>query len=541
MNSKENNGWINKIQLIFLFFFFLFFSYKVNASEYSRTESEIRDIAIDFFTEKQKNENENIFGSYQGNKGLKSVSLNYEVEKNITVFSAGDNGFIVVTDDKRAPEILAYSINSNLDISDTNIMSLLKFYSCQVEDIKRSSFKYENEIQNDVISPLLEEKGINYGQNIPYNMFTPTIELGEYIGKNSPTGCVATAAAQIMKYYDFPIFGEKDAEYILSNSFFKKHRYLTSAISNNLYEWYNILPSYSGIESDELKSPVAYLMRDLGVTLSMNYGIESGSDGKKLVQSLTRNFGFSNSLKLISKANYTTENWESILKKELRESRPVYYQGLIDINYGHAFLIDGVDEYGLYHINWGLSGLSNGYYKLGEFNPHYLQNKNIGYNSRQKAIIGIYPDTNKIKKDIEKFIFNCQNNNFLSDKTKIQQERILAFLRSSIEQIPSIDDKKALQNKLNDIDAFQINIDNSYKLNVSKWITGNINSKKYPQIYIKALINNIPKSMCLSNTKNNTWRYYLPDLKEKDDLTVTIYNKKFKLLATLKTKIGSEN
>lgn len=535
---KENCTWFKITQLTFLVIFILFFSCKVNASDFVRTEAEIRDIAIDFFMEKQNDEGMNICGSYQADKKLNSIPLNYNLEKNLTAFNIGNNGFIVLTDDKRAPEILAYSTNNNLDISNNNIMSLLKFYSCQVEDVKESTTKYENEVQNDVVSPLLEEKGINYGQNTPYNMFTPTIERGEHTGKKTPTGCVATAAAQIMKYYDFPLFGENDAEYMLSNFYFEKSKYMASSISNNLYEWYDILPTYSGLESEKSRISIAYLMRDLGISLSMNYGIESGSDGKKLVRSLIKNFGFSDSMKLISKTNYSTEKWESILKKELKEFRPVYYQGLIDINYGHAFLIDGIDEYGLYHINWGLSGLSNGYYKLGAFNPHYLQNKNVGYNARQKAIIGIYPDFNKRKKDIDKFLSTYIENQKLSSyKNKNQQNEILNFICTSIEQIPSIEEKKLLYNKLNEIKWPKINIDHTYKVNNSKWIKGNINSEKYPSVYIKVRVNNRHRPLLLSSTKNNTWRYYLPNLHSQDVVTVSIYDKKFNVLATLKTTI----
>ena len=60
---------------------------------------------------------------------------------------------------------------------------------------------------------------------------------------------------------------------------------------------------------------------------------------------------------------------------------------------GHAFVCDGYDGYGLFHINWGWDGMSDGYFRLQALNP-YAQGtggSKSGYAYYQSALIGISP------------------------------------------------------------------------------------------------------------------------------------------------------
>ena len=52
------------------------------------------------------------------------------------------------------------------------------------------------------------------------------------------------------------------------------------------------------------------------------------------------------------------------MKSELCASRPVLYAGYSTKGGGHEFVIDGYDEKGMFHVNWGWDGRDNGYFQL---------------------------------------------------------------------------------------------------------------------------------------------------------------------------------
>jgi hypothetical protein len=52
-----------------------------------------------------------------------------------------------------------------------------------------------------------------WGQGDPYNFLTPEIN-----GKHTPSGCVATAMSQIMKYYTYPAQGKGMGYYTIEGN-----------------------------------------------------------------------------------------------------------------------------------------------------------------------------------------------------------------------------------------------------------------------------------------------------------------------------------
>ena len=70
--------------------------------------------------------------------------------------------------------------------------------------------------------------------------------------------------------------------------------------------------------------------------------------------------------------DYSIDEWRDLLWNELKNKRPVVFNGATTIG-GHAFVIDGYDGKGLFHVNWGWAGRSDGYYAIGELNPKIRQ------------------------------------------------------------------------------------------------------------------------------------------------------------------------
>ncbi|MBM7690435.1 hypothetical protein BCR24_15070 [Enterococcus ureilyticus] len=379
----------------------LFSSFSVVAyadEDYSRSSSEAEDVALSFFSDTTGNRTKRSIDQ----ASLNPVSLGGIVEPgNVYAFNKSNGGFIVISGDKRSPEVLAYSKEGSLDVdlNKTNILGFLEEYSSQVEYEKQEGaivFPENDKIVEPEIPALLDVNGIQYGQGYPYNFQTPVIERAlagneSQIGNHAATGCVATATVQIMKYHNYPERGIRDHSYLLETDNFYLQN-LTAPISTRHYDWNNILPTYNGNETSDQVNAVAQIMSDVGIASNMYYGASSGSFGQWAARALVRNFGYSDSTSHVSRDNYSADNWKNLINNELVNLRPIYYEGVGRVG-GHAFVLDGADGNGFYHINWGWDGNSNGYFRLDALNPRVLGigGGAGGFNTHQGAIIGIKP------------------------------------------------------------------------------------------------------------------------------------------------------
>jgi hypothetical protein len=88
----------------------------------------------------------------------------------------------------------------------------------------------------------------------------------------------------------------------------------------------------------------------------------------------------------VEKSDYTTTDWENLLKADLNLGRPIIYAGS-NTTSGHAWVCDGYQGTNYFHFNWGWGGACNGYYYLTNLNPG-----GNNYNSNQEAVWNIYPD-----------------------------------------------------------------------------------------------------------------------------------------------------
>ena len=227
----------------------------------------------------------------------------------------------------------------------------------------------------------------------PYNLLAP-----EYAaGKKSATGCVATAMAQVMKYYNYPTQGVKDTRYDWRNPYTGVVTNLSSDISNHTYDWDNMPKSYIGVTDEIQRQNVAQLMYDAGVAAKMEYGESSGTASLYAGQAFVENFGYDEGLKDLYRSSYSKEDWQNIVREELIEKRPVFYGGSGKSG-GHQFILDGYDDNNLYHVNWGWGGMANGYYALDAMNPTSLGTGAAGgtYNMHQEILVGIKPKDENI-------------------------------------------------------------------------------------------------------------------------------------------------
>jgi len=318
------------------------------------------------------------------------------------VFNIGDNnGFIIVSGDDRAKDILGYSHNGkfNSDSLPPNFSTWLNFYLKEIkalinqpEELSYTSNVLLSPIDNTStnkttyaisVAPLLG--GIKWDQGTPYNELCPTIST-KY-SERTVTGCVATAMAQVMRYHQWPVTGKGLNTYTPDGY----SQALTVDFSKATYDWKNMTETYNSLSTSTEKNAVATLMYHCGVAVNMDYGISSSASPTNMAKALIKYFSYDPNIQSYHRDYYTKSEWENMLKTELNAKRPVLYAGN-STDVGHQFVCDGYDSNNLFHFNWGWSGESDGYFELSALNPSVLGiggGASGGFNSDQLFVIGV--------------------------------------------------------------------------------------------------------------------------------------------------------
>lgn len=264
----------------------------------------------------------------------------------------------------------------------------------------------------DYVEPLCTSIWEQYSE--PYVWQTPLIN-----GEHCCVGCVPLALAQVLHYYKYPTTGTGSHEYYDSIGC---KQTLSADFSAHTYEYDYMLDSYDGINySNRQGNAIAQLVSDCGVAVNARYGV--GSTAANTIYqaiALVDYFGYDrSSLQMYYRDYFKYSEWHSMLHRELAEGRPILISAW-NSNGGHAFLIDGYDETGLYHINFGLGGECDGYYNIDYMSPdqpewdRFKDSPERGNNLYQLVIVGIKP------KDISQPEYGSESHVFTFSKIKGQ-------------------------------------------------------------------------------------------------------------------------
>lgn len=323
------------------------------------------------------------------------------------VFPNGEGkGFTVVSGDDRLPEVVGYSDKGTYDEENlpSNYVGFMKAYEEMVGQLDNGDSRASASIaeakalrssgyQQPTVAPLLGS--IQWNQMTPYNNMCP-----KYNGSDrSVTGCVATAMAQVMMYYQYPKTLQTDIPAYVS---YTKHLSIPQINKGESYDWDNMLPQYASYEplnyTDAQAAAVAKLLYHCGVACEMDYGPSSGANVTPAI--LSTYFGYDSDLMQdLNRDVFTLAEWSQIMDKELTAKRPILYSGQSSDG-GHEFVCDGTDGNGLYHINWGWGGYQDGYFDVTILNPDKggagSGSAPDGYNQYCSMIVGIAPDNGKV-------------------------------------------------------------------------------------------------------------------------------------------------
>lgn len=266
-----------------------------------------------------------------------------EVPVRVTIFQQGEHAFVVLGATSEGYEVLGYSTEGGFDAANCPpaLKALLGGYSGSVMEqpvLVNSSMQ----APYAVVGPLLDSVGVKLNQFNHQN------------AGGCPTGCVATAMAQIMCYYKYPDSG------IGSHSYdHPTYGQFSADFANTRYNWAN--PTDKDYE---------LLSQHVGIAMDMDY---CGWEGKGSVPS---HAGYHTVLERYFKyyiedlKNYASDN--KMLRSMIDLRNPLYTA--LPGNPGHAIVLDGYDSNGFFHINFGWGGGNNGYFKLndgGKINAGY--------------------------------------------------------------------------------------------------------------------------------------------------------------------------
>ena len=306
------------------------------------------------------------------------------------IFNIEDNdGFVIVSSDNRTVPILGYSYQGHFDMSalPQHVRGWLDEYATQLTYLQGHSdaVAARKTVTGSAVSPLLGQT--EWNQYSPYNDLCPLFD-----GLSCPTGCEATAMAQIMYYHRWP---EKTTEEIPSYSDPLNDKYYSSIPAGATIRWNDMLPQYTDSTpgTEEQRSAVAELMAMCGKAVKMQYTfIGSSASTPEVATALKSYFDYDATVRYVQRRDYNLSQWNQLIYDELVCGRPVLYSGRSLSEGGHAFVIDGYDRDDYFHVNWGWGGQYNGYFLLSVLCP-YEENRTAlntsTFHIDNAAVIGI--------------------------------------------------------------------------------------------------------------------------------------------------------
>lgn len=216
---------------------------------------------------------------------------------------------------------------------------------------------------SSTIGPLLQSVR---DQEEPYNLLCPYYihSNGRVSTERCLSGCVATSIEQIMAYYKYPaalldtLHGWETPNYVIDD-----------LLPGTAFDWDHYLFDYRNGWTEEQGMAIALPTLAAGMAVKMHYGLgSSAASTYTAVDALRRAFGYG-MVRWADRVLYPPARWHAMLRHELANGRPIAYVGNNMEMSGHAFNIDGIDEQGYYHVNWGYNGCYDGWYDLDWLSP----------------------------------------------------------------------------------------------------------------------------------------------------------------------------
>ncbi len=311
-------------------------------------------------------------------------------EKNYVYLFNSDNGFVIVSGDDQTEPILGYveGAQFNEDEMPENMKWWIGEYERQIKYLQDHNIQQVQYVLDaPAVSPLIES---DWDQDEPYNNSCPTTSSGQ----KTVTGCLATALAQVMFFHKWP----QEATTAIPSYRTQTNRIQMAQLPATTFDWANMKNNYYSSNATQ-KAAVAKLMLYCGQANYMDYcTAEQGGSGASEVfvpNALVNYFGYNESVQDMYRDCFSVREWDEMIYFELANNRPVFYAGQ-STGGGHAFVCDGYDGNGLFHIawGWGMNSYLQSWCRLSVLNPYTTaaigaSSTEDGFSFGQSAIIGV--------------------------------------------------------------------------------------------------------------------------------------------------------
>ena len=322
-------------------------------------------------------------------------------------FRGEERGYAVISADDRTRAVLAFNEKSRLtsDEMPQQLKTVLAQFSLALSSasdesfLVEESFPSENSLRSSrpngyAVAPLLGKTC--WGQLPPFNEQCPVDN-----GVRSAAGCRTVALAQVMNYYKYPAEVMRNIPPYSTNTL---RLPMPGVAKGTAIDWDNIIEDYiTQAPTYEQVLAVSDLISIVGTAALTDYTSDVSSSYCSSAQVLCDYFGYDRDLiRSYERGTFNLTGWNNLLVEELLNQRPVLFEGH-SMGGGHAFIVDGVDKQGFFHVNWGWDGVYNGYYDITLLTPPCNDGTGAsttqdGYNLQNKVIVHVVPD-NGVKDD----------------------------------------------------------------------------------------------------------------------------------------------
>ena len=363
---------------------------------------------------KQYGTNARSFNAQNVDMKLNHVARNLKGQTDYYVFNRGTNqGFVIVAGDDVSTPVLGYSTSGSFDFSKAPepLQLMLQEYQNQLDWLRShpaaaNEPKFTYDLQPYGVYPICGE--VHWSQFPPYNNNVPRSSHALTSNGRCYAGCAPVAFATIMKGLKHPYkgFGENGYSFMLDG----QEVTVSAKFNDYSYNYSSMRNGYGEYASNA--QAVSELVYEVGVAFNTKYSGES-SDAlvRNIVKGMIAYFDYNTNLQYLLKSNYSynTQAWYDMIYAEIDGGRPVYMLGYRTIDnsgnschVGHAFVLDGYDQNGKVHVNWGFQPEEyNTYFDLAVLSPRMYTSEGYGeydvtksgFNADQSMIIGICPDT----------------------------------------------------------------------------------------------------------------------------------------------------
>jgi hypothetical protein len=208
------------------------------------------------------------------------------------------------------------------------------------DELQVDATSFQQKLESD-IEPMNYQEGwillsSSWHQLDPYNRQCP-LSTGTCTDTRCTVGCVATAGAQIARYWNWPPYG-------------------VGSPYDDTYDWPNMPDRATGSSTAAQIDAVAELSSEVGIAVGMNYceiNCESGSFTYNMEGVFEDHYRYHTNCVKRDRSSYTAVNWFNMIKAEFNANRPIQYKVT-----GHSIVGDGWQEFGVgptrqYHMNYG--------------------------------------------------------------------------------------------------------------------------------------------------------------------------------------------